>query len=129
MESGKEETATLADLDFYVRKIVLEWVRTKIEGVLYNQDKDKYLHESKVYPLNFDFLYVSAYDGSPLSRPEMRKHLRKITHIDWIAEWAVQTIEKYVKRETEWLQALKDFQREVKISESLVDKTDARTQN
>ncbi|NIO37174.1 hypothetical protein GTO27_05660, partial [Candidatus Bathyarchaeota archaeon] len=107
LESGKGETATLADLDFLVRKIELEWARTKLEGVLYNLDEEEYLARGAhpVHLHHFYSLYESAYDSFPLSRPEMLKYLRKITHIDWLAEWAVQTIEKYVKRETEWLQA------------------------
>lgn len=80
------EMVTRPDLDAYVRKIELRWFSENIIEELNNLS----------------------------SRPKILKYLRKITHIDWISDWVMHAIERYAEMESEWLQTLKDFEREVK---------------
>lgn len=93
-ESEKGETATRSDLDAYVRNAELEWVKANIvKELIYNP-----------------------------SRPRILRYLKKVTHINWISDWLVQIIEKYVEKEKEWLQELEDFKREVKLTQFFTDK-------
>lgn len=104
-ESG--ETAMRSDLDVYVRNVELEWIKANIvKALIYDPSRpdfhDEYYH--------------------PLSRPETLRYLKKIAHINWISNWVVEVIEKYVEKEREWLQELEDFKREVKLARFFTDK-------
>lgn len=104
-KSEKGETATRSDLDAYVRNTQLEWVKANIVKALF-YDPSRH-HFGEGYYL-------------PFSRPKILRYLKKITHINWISDWLVQIIEKYVEKENEWLQALEDFEREVKLARYLL---------
>lgn len=108
LESEKGQTAMRSDLDVYVENVELEWVKANIiKAIIYDPsrpDFDEYYH--------------------PFSRPEILRYLKKITHISWISDRVVQVIEKYVEKENEWLQALEDFKREVKLTRYFADKTE-----
>lgn len=104
LNSETGETVKRSDLDFYVRKVELEWVKANIvKALTYN-------------PSQFDF---DNRDYFPLPRTDILRFLRKTIHISWISNWIVQVIEKYVEKENEWLQALEDFKREVKLAQIL----------
>jgi len=105
-ESEKGETATRSDLDAYVENVELEWVNANIiKAIIYDPSR-----------LDFDEYYHT------LSRSEILRYLKKITHISWISDRVVQVIENYVEKEKEWLQELEDFKREVKLTHFLTDK-------
>jgi len=100
--SERGETAVHSDLDVYVKNVELEWVKVNIVGSLF-YDPSRH-HFDDRYPL-------------PLSRSEILRYLKKITHINWISSWLVQVIESYVERENEWLQELEDFKTETKLTQ------------
>lgn len=108
LESEKPESFTLSDFDVYVKKVMLEQIEANLVRALFYDPSRP----------NFDDRYYL-----PLSRPEILRHLNKFTHIGWIADWLVQIIEKYVEKENEWLQALEDFKREVRLAKSFDDET------
>jgi len=96
LNSKRGDTAVRSDLDVYVKNVELEWVKANIVKALFCDS----------------------------SRPEILRYLKKITHISWISDRVVQVIEKYVEKENEWLQALEDFKREVKLTRYFADKTE-----
>ncbi len=109
LKSERIESALRSDLDVYVRKAVLEWVKAKIAKALFYDPSRPDFDEG---------FYI------PLSRPEILRYLKKVTHISWISDWLVQIVEKHVEKEKEWLQALEDFEREVKLSRLYAGKTE-----
>ena len=110
LKSERGEHTVLSDLDTYMRKAGLEWVKANIvKALLYD-------------PSQLDFSERMHY--TPLSRPEILRYLKKVAHISWISDWLVQVIEKYVEKEKEWLQGLEDFKREVKLARLYADKTE-----
>ena len=106
LNNERGETVVRSDLDAYVRKNELEWIRANIVEALYPKPSRPYL--------DYEYHYS-------LSRPEILRYLKKITHISWISDWLVPVIEKYVEKENEWLQALEDFKREVKLTQFSTD--------
>jgi DNA-binding PadR family transcriptional regulator len=92
-ESRGAEMVTRNDLDEHVRKVELVWISENI---------------------------IKSLDN-PSTRIRILRYLRKIAHIDWISDWIVQVLDKYVEEENEWLQALQDFKREVKTARFFAD--------
>jgi len=108
LESEKGEIATRSDLDACVRKAELEWVNSNIvKALIYEPSRPD----------------LGGYYRS-LSRSKILRYLKKITHIGWISDWVVRVIEKHIEQENEWLQALEDFKREVKLTRYFADKTE-----
>jgi len=108
LESEKGESATRSDLDAYVRKVELEWVNSNIvKALTYDPSRP-----------DLDGYY------RPLSRSEILRYLKKVTHISWISYSVVRVIEKHIEKENEWLQALEDFKREAKLTRYFADKTE-----
>lgn len=112
--SERGETAVHSDLDVYVRNTELEWVKASIVRALFH-DSSRLDFDNRYY----DPLYQPDFGDRhhhPLSRPEILDYLKRITHVNWIADWVAQVIEKYLEKENEWLQTLKDFMREVELA-------------
>ncbi len=108
LKSERGEHAVRSDLDIYVRNVELEWVKANIVRALF-----------------YDPSQPNFGDGNyTLSRPQILRYLKKVTHIGWISDWLVQVVEKYVEKEKEWLQALEDFKREVRLVRLYIDKTE-----
>jgi len=105
LNTKREEPAMRSELDDFVRNVELEWVKANIVRALFH---DPSRHDFE------DRYYIPLY--TPLSRPEILRYLRKIVHISWIRDFVVQFIEQYTEKENEWLQALEDFKREVKLA-------------
>jgi DNA-binding PadR family transcriptional regulator len=101
LNSERGENVMRSDLDVYVRNVELEWIKANIVKPL--------IHEPSRPDLHGEYYH-------PLSRPEILRYLKKITHINWISDWVMEIIEKYVEKEREWLQELEDFKREVKLA-------------
>lgn len=112
-KSKNGETAVRSDIDVYVRKAVLEWVKANIVRALF-YDPSRPADIGDGYPHGY---YI------PLSRPEILRYLKMITHINWISSWIVEVVEKYVKKERDWLQELDDFKREVKLARFFTGKS------
>jgi len=105
LNTKKVEPVIRSELDDYVRNSELEWVKAHIVRALFHDP----------YGPNFEDRY-SIHLHSPLSRPEILRYFRKIIHISWIRDFVIRFIEPYTQKENEWLQALEDFKREVKVA-------------
>jgi len=109
LKSERGERAVRSDLDVYVRNVESEWVKANIVNALFYDPSQP----------NFEDLYYR-----PLSRAEILRYLKKVVHIGRISDWLVQVVEKYVEKEKKWLQALEDFEREVKLARLYLEKTE-----
>ena len=100
LNSKGQEAVTHLDLDLYVKDVEFKWARRNIIEELNNAS----------------------------SRPRVLRYLRKASDIKWLSEWLVPNLEKHVEKEGEWLQTLKDFNREAKLTK-LLEQTGQHTQS
>ena len=123
LKSERAEPTVRSDLDIYMRKAGLEWVKANIVKALH---RELLYDPSRPWDARPEYARAHPEYGYyiPFSRSEILRYLKKVTHISWISDYLVQVVEKYVEKEKEWLQGLEDFKREVKLARLHTDKTE-----